>query len=112
MAIYAYWCQLCGEVNSQRRDDWIVCPSCGRKAPRWWQWNNASVLMDHYNPAFGQVISSRKQASELAKKASDDQSARLGMTVDYQLTDIHDHEAAGISREESAEYAGRSKDAL
>ena len=112
MAFYAYLCRTCGEFDSQRRGDSLPCPDCGNVAKRRFSWRNASVLHDHYNPAFGQVISSRKQASELAKKASDDQSARLGMTVDYQLTDIHDHEAAGISREESAEYAGRSKDAL
>jgi hypothetical protein len=111
VTIFAYWCQLDGEIHSQRRGDDIVCPSCTRVAKRMWTWTNGSVLHDHYNPAFGQVISSRRQAAELAKKASDDQSERLGMTVDYQLTDIHDHEAAGVTTDEKAEYAGRTKDA-
>lgn len=111
MSIYAYWCQLCGEINSQRRGDDIVCPNCTRIAKRMWTWRNATVLHDHYNPAFGTVISSRKQAAELARKASDDQSERLGMTVNYELTDIHDHEAAGITRDESKEYAARTAEA-
>lgn len=112
MALYAYRCPNCSTVESQTRGDWITCPECGVPARRLFMWNNASVLMDHYNPAFGQVISSRRQAAELAKKASEDQSKRLGMTVDYQLTDIHDHEAAGITRDEKKEQAEQTKAAL
>ena len=108
MSIYGYRCQICGDMESQRRADSIICPYCHGVAKRLFQWTNASVLQSHYNPAFGQVISSRKQAAELAKKASDDQSQRLGMTVDYQLTDIHDHEAAGIDRAEAKDMAAQS----
>lgn len=111
MSLFAYRCAHCGDIESQRRADAIACPRCHARSKRVWSWRNGSVLHDHYNPAFGQVISSRRQAAELAKKASDDQSARLGMTVDYQLTDIHDHEAAGVTKDEKAEYAGRTKDA-
>lgn len=112
MPFYAYRCPNCGEFDSQRRADWLTCPACKTPGRRRFAWNNASVLMDHYNPAFGQIISSRRQAAELAKKASEDQSKRLGMTVDYQLTDIHDHEAAGITRDEKKEQAEQTKAAL
>jgi putative FmdB family regulatory protein len=112
MPLYAYKCRNCSTVESQRRADWITCPECGVPARRLFMWNNASVLMDHYNPAFGQVISSRRQAAELAKRASEDQSKRLGMTVNYELTDIHDHEAAGITKDEKVHYAGESKAAM
>lgn len=111
MAIYAYRCPVHGDFDSQTRGDVLACPRCHEISRRIFSWRNASVLHDHYNPAFGQVISSRKQAAELAKKASDDQSQRLGMTVDYQLTDIHDHEAAGITRDEKTEYAARTAEA-
>lgn len=110
MAIYQYRCPAHGEFDSLTRDDRIHC-ECGLWATRVFSWNNASVLQSHYNPAFGCEISSRKQAKELAKLASDDQSQRLGMTVDYELTDIHDHEAAGITRDEQKEYAARTSEA-
>jgi hypothetical protein len=110
MPIYQYRCPAHGEFDSMTRADRLH-HDCGIESRRVWGWNNASVLQSHYNPAFGCEISSRKQARELAKIASDDQSRRLGMTVNYELTDIHDHEAAGISREESKEYAARTAEA-
>ena len=112
MAFYEYNCQHCGKFQTMTPEDRVPCQMCGQVSKRVWGWNNASVLQSHYNPAFGCEISSRKQAKELAKIASDDQSRRLGMSVNYELTDIHDHEAAGISREESKEYAARTSEAL
>ena len=108
MAFYEYLCAACGTFDSQTRGDRHACPRCHQPAVRQWGWNNASVLQSHFNPAFGCEISSRSQARELAKKASEDQSQRLGMTVNYELTDIHDHEAAGIDRAEAAEHAALS----
>ena len=110
MPIYQYTCPAHGPFDSMTRADHIH-HDCGMLARRVWGWNNASVLQSHYNPAFGCEISSRSQAKELAKRASEDQSLRLGMDVNYELTDIHDHEAAGISREESKEYAARTAEA-
>jgi putative FmdB family regulatory protein len=106
MPFYGYKCPTHGdfELFNQRGDSW-ECPYCGESSRRIFSWRNASVLMDHYNPAFGQVISSRRQASELAKAASDRQSEQLGMTVNYELTDIHDHEAAGIDKAELSQVA-------
>lgn len=112
MAFYEYICENHGAFDSMTRGDTSGCPQCGVTSRRRWSWRNGSVLHEHYNPAFGQMVRSRAHASELAKKASDEQSARLGMTVDYQLTDIHDHEAAGITKDESAEYAARTAEAL
>lgn len=110
MAIFEYRCPAHGPFDSTTRADRIHC-DCGALAKRVFGWNNASVLQSHLNPAFGCEISSRSQAKELAKIASEDQSRRLGMDVNYELTDIHDHEAAGISREESTEYAARTAEA-
>lgn len=107
MPIYAYKCPTHGDFDLLTRADSSLCPDCGDPSRRVFSWRNASVLHEHYNPAFGQVISSRSQAAELAKKASDDQSERLGMSVNYELTDIHDHEAAGIDKGEMADYAAR-----
>lgn len=104
MALYQYRCPAHGDFDSLTRGDSLHC-DCGLTARRIFAWNNASVLQSHFNPAFGCEISSRKQAKELAKLASDDQSQRLGMTVNYELTDIHDHEAAGIDRAEAKEHA-------
>lgn len=111
MAFYEYSCSRCGQFDSMQRGDSHICAMCGQEARRVWGWTNASVLHEHFNPAFGRVISSREQAKELAKIASDDQSERLGMTVNYELTDIHDRDASGITKEESTEYAARTAEA-
>lgn len=108
MPIYEYVCPDHGPFDSMARGDQIR-HDCGLLSRRIFTWRNASVLMDHYNPAFGRVIHSRAQASELAKRASDEQSARLGMTVDYELTDAHDHEAAGIDKAEATELLDQTK---
>jgi hypothetical protein len=108
--IYSYWCQLCGEVESQRRGDDIVC-HCGRLAKRHFAWTTGTVLHEHYNPAFGQVVSSLRQAKDLAKIASADQSERLGMDVNYELTQLHDYEGAGIDKAEKEEVAARTAEA-
>lgn len=109
MPFYQYRCPTHGDFDLfNQRGDTEACPDCGDHSRRIFTWKNASVLHEHYNPAFGQVVSSRKQAAELAKAASDRQSEQLGMTVNYELTDIHDHEAAGIDKAEMAEVAGQS----
>lgn len=111
MPIYSYWCQLDGEIESQRRGDDIVCPYCGELAKRHFAWSSGAVLHEHYNPAFGQNVSSLRQARELAKLASADQSERLGMDVNYELTGLHDYEGAGITKDEKEEVAARTKEA-
>ena len=111
MPSFEYRCRGCGTFESQRRGDSHHCPNCGLDSRRVWSWRNASVLQSHYNPAFGCEISSLRQARELAKIASDDQSRRTGMSVNYELTDIHDHEAAGIDRAEMKEMAALTAEA-
>jgi hypothetical protein len=113
VATFEYECAEHGRFESQLRADKIPCPidDHGRWARRIFAWRNASVLQAHFNPAFGCEISSRTQAAELAKRASQDQSERLGMTVNYELTDIFDHEAAGIDRAEAKEHAARTVEA-
>ena len=110
MAYFEYVCPDCGPFDSMVRADKALC-GCGKMARRRFSWNNQTVLQEHYNPAFGQMVSSRAQAAELAKKASQEQSERLGMTVDYELTDLHDHEAAGITKDEMKEQAALTAEA-
>lgn len=110
MPFYGYICPTHGEFDLYNvRGDTAACPHCGDRSRRKFAWTTGSVLMDHYNPAFGTVVSSRAQAKELAKKASEDQSERLGMTVDYEVTDLHDHEAAGIDKGELKEMASATE---
>lgn len=112
MPFYGYKCPTHGDFDLfNQRADSAACPDCGEVSRRVFSWRNASVLMDHYNPAFGTVVHSRAQAKELAKKASEDQSERLGMTVNYEVTDIHDHEAAGIDKAELKEMAEATSNA-
>lgn len=113
MPFYGYRCPTHGDFDLFNvRGDHAECPDCGEHSRRVFSWRNASVLMDHYNPAFGTVVHSRAQARELAKRASEKQSEQLGMTVDYELTDIHDHEAAGIDKAEMKEMAEATSNAM
>lgn len=108
MPFYEYVCPIHGPFDEMRSGDDHPCDECGETSPRRWAFTTGAVLQEHYNPAFGRMISSRHQAKELAKVASAEQSERLGMSVNYELTDIHDHEAAGITLDEKKEYAART----
>lgn len=106
MALYLYYCSTHGEVQSQTRGDWLYCPMCMEdgnplhKANRRWRWNTQAIFQEHYNPAFGAVLHSRGEARELARQASDEQSERLGMTVNYQVHDQLDPGIHKIPKEE------------
>jgi hypothetical protein len=118
MPFYEYECPDHGRFETMVSGDESQCPTpvhlesgvvdCGQTSRRIWAFTTGAVLQEHYNPAFGRNISSINQAKELAKVASAEQSERLGMTVNYELTDIHDHEAAGITLDEKKEYAART----
>ena len=104
MAFYAYTCAYHGTFDSTQRGDRHPCPTCGDPAIRRWSWTMGSVMQAHYSPSFGCEISSTAQARELAKRASDEQSARLGTTVDYKLVDALDTEAHGVTKSEVANW--------
>ena len=109
MRFYEYRCKVCGTFDSTTYGERQPCPNCGASSPRFYgSVTFGAVLHEHWNPAFGTTVRSRAHAKELAKVASADQSERLGMTVDYELTDIHDHEAHGIERDELEYHAAKT----
>jgi len=102
--IYSYYCQFCGPLDSVMRGDWIICEGCKAKAKRDWRFR-ADTFPEHFAPAFGRTISSRRQAKELAKAASAEAYLRTGLEADYQVVDAHDDAAVGIDKAEK-EAAG------
>jgi hypothetical protein len=65
-----------------------------------WKFRFRPSLPEHYSPAFGQVITSERQARDLAKAASAENYLRTGIESDYQVIDAYDDEAVGIDTEE------------
>ena len=96
---YGYRCPRCGPQDSAIRADTILC-HCGLTAKRDWKFRFRPSLPEHFSPAFGQVITSERQARELAKAASAENYLRTGIESDYQIIDAHDDEAVGIDTAE------------
>ena len=105
---YAYRCPECGPLDSDIRADALVCQVCGGKALRDWSFKVDTSFEPHYSPAFGTVVQSRRHAKDLAKAASAEAYLRTGMEADYQVVDVFDDEAFGITGDKAEEKKMRA----
>lgn len=101
---YGYLCQEHGAIDSLTRADFIFCPMCSedgidREARRDWHFIIDSSFEPYWAPSFGQVITSRTHAKDLAKIRSEEQTLRTGIPHNYEVIDTHDDEAAGVNTE-------------
>ena len=105
---FAYRCPQCGPLDSEVRADAVVCQICGGTAKRDWRFKVDPSFEPHFAPAFGQIVTSRRHAKDLAKAASAETYLRTGMEADYQVVDAFDDEAVGITGDKAEEKKMRA----
>jgi len=109
MRFYEFKCPNHGTFDTRNYGQHQPCPSCGASSPRFYgSVTFGAVLHEHYNPAFGTVVRSQRHARELAKVASAEKSAQLGMSVDLEVVDAADPDVHKIDKAEMEHYAAET----
>ena len=107
---YAYKCEHCGPWVAEVRADSLE-HHCGKVSKRDWRFKVDIPFHSYYSPVFNSVVNSKQHAKELAQAASLEQSARIGRDVNYEVIDLMDDEAVGITKEEKEHYAAETRHA-
>jgi hypothetical protein len=107
---YAYICEHCGPWVATVRADRLE-HDCGKVSRRDWRFKVDLPFEPYYSPVFNTVVNSKNHARDLAKAASAEATARTGRDVNYEVIDLMDDEAVGITKEEKAHYAAKTREA-
>lgn len=106
MPIFEYICDSCGHrTESTTRGDIHHCENCGLTARRRFSFRVASPFREHFNLATGAYVTNRTQFEDRLKMASEEQTLKMGMEVDYQPVDMRDAAACGLTPEDVAEVS-------
>ena len=87
------------------RGDIHHCQNCGLQARRRFSFQIAASFREHWNVATGAYVTNRRQFEDKLKLASEEQTLKLGMEVDYQPVDLSDPAACGLTSEDVAEVS-------
>jgi putative FmdB family regulatory protein len=103
MPVFEYICDSCGHrTESMTRGDIHHCQNCGLQARRRFSFQIAASFQSHYNVAVGKYVTNRTEFEDGLKVASEEQTVKLGMEVNYAPIDMQDREACGVSEEGAA----------
>ena len=72
----------------------MFCESCAAVFRRRFGFSTPAMMHEHYNPALGRTVSSRREMREAAKMASERATERTGIFHDYQPVDLRDPSVA------------------
>lgn len=103
MPIYEYRCECRVKHLECSPDDptkhlydskQVACESCSTPFRRRFGFSTPAMMHEHYNPALGRTVSSRREMREAAKVASAEATERTGILHDYQPVDLRDPSVA------------------